>query len=428
MGYPGALPVINKEAIKKVIQVGLAINAKIATFTEFDRKHYFYPDIPKGYQISQYKSPIVSDGLLNGVRVQRIHLEEDTAKSSHDTEGVSLVDFNRAGVPLMELVTYPDIHSAEQAGAFGEELQLLLRTLGASNARMEWGEMRVEVNISVSKTEHFGTKVEIKNLNSFKVVRDAIAYEIERQIAVLESGEKVVQETRGWNDGTRKTVSQRIKESSEEYRYMPDPDIPKFDLSAVPEFNLEALRASLPTLPSARRELYTKQYQLTEKMANVIVNHFEASRVYDDAVAFAGEANALKIANYLTSDVMGYGAELGEKLFAHLTGKHLGIVIKMIDDGKLSSRGAKDLLKMLATTGGDAEKLAQEHNLIQSNDTGALVGIVHEVIKQNEKIVNEYKAGKEASLQFLVGQVMKVSKGTANPQLAQQTLKTELAK
>jgi aspartyl-tRNA(Asn)/glutamyl-tRNA(Gln) amidotransferase subunit B len=252
LAHPGTLPVINKEAVHKVLLVGTSLAGALADFTEFDRKNYFYPDIPKGYQISQYKFPLVSGGTLAGVELTRIHLEEDTARSQHVGEK-SLVDFNRAGVPLMELVTEPVIHDAETAGAFARELQLLLRYLGVSDANMEKGEMRVEANISVSTTDTFGTKVEVKNLNSFRSVERAIAHEIKRQSELLESGGTVVQETRGWDDGKQSTFSQRKKESSHDYRYFPDPDLPKLVISEIPEFSREHLASELPELPWARR-------------------------------------------------------------------------------------------------------------------------------------------------------------------------------
>jgi aspartyl-tRNA(Asn)/glutamyl-tRNA(Gln) amidotransferase subunit B len=237
MGHPGTLPVINKEAVRHVLKVGLALHGELADFTEFDRKNYFYPDIPKGYQISQYKYPLVSGGELKGVKITRVHLEEDTGKNTHEIENYSLVDYNRAGVPLMELVTEPVIHSAEEAVAFAKELQLTLQYLGVAEANMEKGEMRVEANISVSSDkEKFGTKVEVKNLNSFKAVEKAIRYELDRHIEVLENGEKIIQETRGWDEKKETTFSQRQKEESHDYRYFPDPDLPKLYISEIPEF------------------------------------------------------------------------------------------------------------------------------------------------------------------------------------------------
>ena len=254
MAHPGTLPVINKQAVHHVLRVGTALGSDLADFTEFDRKNYFYPDIPKGYQISQYKYPLVSNGMLNGIAIERVHLEEDTASSSHEGSEGSLVDYNRAGVPLMELVTKPVIHTAEEAGAFARELQLLLRTLGVSDANMEKGEMRVEANISISKTDKLGTKVEVKNLNSFRSVERAIAYEVERMTKILDGGPgEIVQETRGWDEGGQKTFSQRKKESAHDYRYFPDPDLPKLKISEIPEFSNKNLQATMPELPWERR-------------------------------------------------------------------------------------------------------------------------------------------------------------------------------
>ena len=269
---PGTLPVLNKEAIEHVIRVGLACGSQIADFTEWDRKNYFYPDIPKNYQISQYKYPIVSGGSIRGIELTRIHLEEDTGASTHDAGDFSLVNFNRAGVPLMELVTEPVIHTGADAANFAKELQLLLRYLGAGDANMEKGEMRVEANISVSQTEKLGTKVEIKNLNSFRTVERAVAYEIERQIEALEAGEKIVQETRGWDEVKQKTYSQRIKEDSHDYRYFPDPDLPKMMIPEV--FDLTALKAGLPELPWQRREKYTMNFDIKEQDADILCKQY----------------------------------------------------------------------------------------------------------------------------------------------------------
>ena len=257
MAFPGTLPVVNREAVRHVLRVGAALKGTLADFTEFDRKNYFYPDIPKGYQISQYQYPLVSKGSLAGVAITRVHLEEDTARSQH-MDTYSLIDFNRAGVPLMELVTEPVIHDAATAQHFAQELQLLLRTLGVSDANMEKGEMRVEANISVSKDATLGTKVEVKNLNSFRSVAGAIEFEIKRHIEALETGGKLVQETRGWDESKGITFSQRLKESSHDYRYFPDPDIPKFNLSHVAEFSAKNITATLPELPWEKRERYQK--------------------------------------------------------------------------------------------------------------------------------------------------------------------------
>ena len=277
LAHPGTLPVINREAVRHVLRIGTAIGGTTADFTEFDRKSYFYPDMPKGYQISQYEHPFITGGTLAGVAITRVHLEEDTARSIH-AGGKSLVDFNRAGIPLMELVTEPVISNAETADRFARELQLLLRTLRASEANLEKGEMRIEANISVAQDTRFnlksesskvepcilGTKVEVKNLNSFRSVERAIAYEIERQIALIEKGGKVVQETRGWDEAKQETFHQRFKEGSADYRYFPEPDLPKLFLSDISEFSHETIRASLPELPWERRERYTEMYSLKE--------------------------------------------------------------------------------------------------------------------------------------------------------------------
>jgi aspartyl-tRNA(Asn)/glutamyl-tRNA(Gln) amidotransferase subunit B len=307
MGHPGTLPVLNKEAIKHVLKVGIAANGTIADFTEWDRKNYFYPDIPKGYQISQYKYPLVSGGEVAGVKITRIHLEEDTASSTHDAHDTkSLVNFNRAGVPLMELVTEPVIHSGEEAANFAKELQLLLRYLGAGHANLEKGEMRVEANISVSKTDKFGTKTEVKNLNSFKSVERAIAYEIDRQIALLEEGGKVIQETRGWDEQKNKTFSQRAKEDSHDYRYFPDPDIPKLLLSEIPEFSKENLKKEIGELPWEKRNRLVKDFSLTNEEAEIMVIDPVVGKYFETIVSDLNDKKLVKLAtNYLVSDYIG---------------------------------------------------------------------------------------------------------------------------
>lgn len=282
MAHPGTLPVPNKEAIKKVITVGLAVDGTIADFTEFDRKNYFYPDIPKGYQLSQYKFPIVSGGSINGVLLTRIHLEEDTAKSSHEG-GVTLVDYNRAGVPLMELVTEPVIHSAEEAGAFAKELQRILRYVGASEANMEMGQMRIEANISISKDpKNFGTKVEVKNINSFSAVESAIAYEVKRHEEVIENGGTIVQETRGWDEMKQETFSQRKKENAHDYRYFPDPDLPKLKLSKL--FDTEAIKKTIPELPQAKKARFQNTLQIKQETIDVLVDSPILANFFDEVI------------------------------------------------------------------------------------------------------------------------------------------------
>src|SRR3989338_1538647 len=282
-GHPGTLPVINKEAVRQVQRTGLALGSELQKHSQFDRKNYFYPDIPKGYQISQYKYPLVLEGSLNGVKITRIHLEEDTARSQHNKKNdASLVDFNRAGVPLMELVTEPDITSAKQAREFAEELQLVLQYLGASEANMEKGEMRCEANISVSKTSEKGVKVEVKNLNSFRAVERAIEYEVRRQIELLESGKKVIQETRGWDENKEITFSQRSKESAHDYRYFPEPDLPPMEFS---DEYIEKLRATIPELPEQKRKRFTEEYGISADLVETLVSERSLAAFWEKVIS-----------------------------------------------------------------------------------------------------------------------------------------------
>lgn len=426
MAHPGTLPVINKKAVEHVCRVGVAVGGKIADFTEFDRKNYFYPDIPKGYQISQYKYPLVSGGSLHGVELTRIHLEEDTARSTHKGDE-SHVDFNRAGIPLMELVTEPVIHSAEEAGAFAKELQLLLRTLGVSDANLEKGEMRIEANISISKTEEFGTKVEVKNLNSFRSVERAIAYEVVRQKKLLEKGEEVIQQTRGWDEGKQETFAQRIKEGAADYRYFPEPDLPKLELSAIPELAVDVLKNALPELPWERRARY-EALGMKEEDVVYLVSTLERGVFFDAVVEMLDDAKKIERAvNYLTSDVAGFYKEHPDVVeFETLSPKAFSELIEMISADEISSRGAKDILKVLLEEGGDPRSVAKEKNLFQMQDVGALTDVVKEILVEHSGVVEEYKNGKEASLQFLVGQGMKKTGGSANPGVLKEVILNEI--
>lgn len=424
---PGALPMINKEAVKQILRVGVALGGKQADFTEFDRKNYFYPDIPKGYQISQYQYPLITGGSLNDVALTRIHLEEDTAKSSHDNgESESLVDFNRSGLPLMELVTEPVIHDGKTASTFAKELQLLLRYLDASEANMEKGQMRVEANISVSDSNELGTKVEVKNLNSFRSVERAIDDEIKRQIEVLEKGGKVVQETRGWDENKQKTFSQRLKESSHDYRYFPDPDLPKLFISQISEW--QNLAETLPELPWQKRERYTKKIGLKAEDAEVFVQDSTLARFFDEVVEILGEGKDLIISasNYVTSDILGLMALQEE--FELPSAKNFTDLIGMFATGEISSRGAKDILAVMIRTGGEPREIAQEKNLFQVSNENEIEIIVDKVIADNQSVFMEYQSGKEKSLQFLIGQAMKESRGSANPQLLRKIFENKVKK
>src|SRR3989344_791654 len=461
MAHPGSLPVINKEAVHKVLVVGAAVGGNVADFTEFDRKNYFYPDIPKGYQISQYKHPLVSGGALLGIAITRVHLEEDTARSSHLFAmpahagqagegaaqrarsdrvsrrslpgGASLVDFNRAGVPLMELVTEPVIHDAETAGAFARELQLLLRTLGAGEANLEKGEMRIEANISVapkyqepsaknqtSTKSHMGTKVEVKNLNSFRSVERAIAYEIERQSALIESGDKVVQETRGWDEAKQQTFHQRFKEGSADYRYFPEPDLPSLRLFEVPEFATETLRATLPELPWERRARYREQLGLQRDDVEYLLAGPTRTAFFEAVVdELDGQSElVVRAANYFISDLAGEPGKATPTAFAAL--------IRMFAAGGLSSRGAQRILAGLVEQGGDPNAIAKERGLLQISDSRVLAEIVDTVITREVEAVRQYRTGSVAVLQYLVGKAMQESRGAGNPQTFRHLFETKL--
>jgi len=403
MAHPGTLPVINKAAVHHMMRIGTAIGGTLADFSEFDRKSYFYPDIPKGYQISQYEHPLVSGGVLAGVPVTRVHLEEDTARSTH-AGGKSLVDFNRAGVPLMELVTEPEIHDAETAGKFARELQLLLRTLGASEANLEKGEMRIEANISVSPDDTLGTKVEVKNLNSFRSVERAIRYEIDRQSQLIESGGTVVQETRGWDEGKQETFHQRLKEGSADYRYFPEPDLPKLVISDITAFAHEALVNELPELPWTRRDRYASLGVKAEDAEFIAGNEHNG---FFDAVIAARPNSAVIAANYFLSDLGGDPKSVSPESFTAL--------IAMVEENKVSSRGAKEVLAVMALEGGDPAEIAKAKGFEQVSDATALGKAVEAVIAANPGPAGEYRAGKEAALQYLVGQGMKETRGAGNP-------------
>ncbi|MDP2651833.1 MAG: Asp-tRNA(Asn)/Glu-tRNA(Gln) amidotransferase subunit GatB [bacterium] len=432
MAHPGTLPVINREAVKQVLRVGVAVGGTLADFSEFDRKSYFYPDIPKGYQISQYAHPLITGGTLAGVALTRIHLEEDTARSIHFGNGAgekSLVDFNRAGIPLMELVTEPVIADAETAGRFARELQLLLRSLGAGEANMEKGEMRIEANVSVSKQEagaggSLGTKVEVKNLNSFRSVERAIAYEIERQVALLEKGGEVVQETRGWNETKQETFHQRFKEGSADYRYFPEPDLPKLFLSEIAEFSQETIRASLPELPWDKRSRLMKDYELKEEVAELFIQNTELGAFFEKVVSGRTPDFAKLAANYITSDLLALLKDKAGSIFSDAD--NFIKLIELIVSNKLSSRGAKDVLLIMVEKGGNPETIAEEQNLIQVHDSASLATAVEAVLAREEKAVQEYKSGKLSALQYLVGQAMKESRGAGNPTTLREILLARL--
>lgn len=428
MGHPGTLPFVNEEAFLTLLKVGTALGASLPEYTEFDRKNYFYPDIPKGYQISQYKYPLVSGGELSGVALTRIHLEEDTARSAHDqVPGKSIVDFNRAGVPLMELVTEPVIHDATTASTFAKELQLLLRVMGVGEANMEKGEMRVEANISVSKTDVFGTKVEVKNLNSFKAVEGAIAYEIKRQIELLEKGGEVVQETRGWDDNKSSTFSQRKKESSHDYRYFPDPDIPKFGGKKLSDIKSRISEIVVET-PSKIR-LVLSNLGLTRDIAEVIIRDEELRNFFNSYIALESNPARLKLgSNYVATDIASHLMNGTVTTLEGFKVEYFAELIAMVESAEINSRIAKDLLLNILEEPKFPRAYAEAHNLLQQSDEGALNAIIDSLITANPTVVSEYKSGKTNALQFLVGQGMKESRGTANPTLLRKLFEERINK
>lgn len=416
LAHPGTLPVPNRTAIESVIRVGLALGGNISPQTKFDRKNYFYPDIPKGYQISQYDQPLVSGGKLNGINITRVHLEEDVGRSLHgsDTfsgEGNTLIDFNRAGLPLMELVTEPEFRSSDQVTAFAKELQLLMRYLGVSDADMEKGQMRIEANVSLDMQ----TKTELKNINSFRAVHDAVEYEIARQNAAYDAGEKIVQETRGWDEVRRVTVSQRSKEDAHDYRYFPDPDIPPFDTAV---FEPERLQKELPELPWQKRERFASEYGLAEEQANLLAGDVELATYFEEAVSeLLGELPGAAIPplyHYLTSDLKGLAVELKREQTALMPPVHLAHVVALIAQGKLTSRQAKDLLRRVAERGDDPDEIIADEGFAVA-DAGALEAAVSAVLAANPDAVADWKKGKQNTAQFLFGTAMRELKGQADP-------------
>ena len=439
MGHPGTLPVINKEAVRKTIKTGLALNCEIPEYSKFDRKNYFYPDLPKGYQISQEYMPLCRGGFLRidnkKIRIRNIHLEEDTGKLIH-SEGTdySLVDFNRAGIPLMELVTEPDLKSAKDARRFAEELQLILRYLSVSSSDMEKGQLRVEVNISLSQNTKLGTKVEIKNLNSFRAVERGINYEIERQTKILKSGKKVIQETRGWSKMKGMTIGQREKEEAHDYRYFPEPDLPPLHIKE--EF-INEIKAEIPELPRARRERLKKEYELDKKSIEVFVQNKDFGEYFEKVVSEFGPrlsreklSGLIKLAtNYLITDLQGLlkGARvLGEDFL--ITPENFAEFITLIYTGAISSKIAKQVLSEMFSTGADPTHIIEGKGLTQITDEAEIGKIIKAVISKNPKAVQDFKKGKETAIQFLIGQIMAQTKGKANPQIVRNILDKHLTK
>ncbi|HTD76385.1 MAG TPA: Asp-tRNA(Asn)/Glu-tRNA(Gln) amidotransferase subunit GatB, partial [Chloroflexota bacterium] len=424
LGMPGVLPVINRKAVEYTLLTGLALNAEIPEATKFDRKNYPYPDLVKGYQISQYDLPLVKggfveitgeDGQPRRIRLERVHLEEDTGKLTHVTDG-SLVDFNRSGVPLMEMVTQPDLRAPYEAQAYLQKLRAILRTLGVSRADMEKGQLRCDVNVSlrpIGQTE-LGTKVEVKNLNSFRAVFRSLEFEIERQARLLDKGERIIQETRGWVEERAATVTQRTKEEAHDYRYFPEPDLPPLFVSR--EWVAE-LRARLPELPDARGARYRQAFGLGAYDADQL--SIDSSRASFLEATIAAGADPKKAANWIQNELKGQPGALRPA--------HLAEIIGLVDDGSISGTSARQVLQAVLDTGKQPRALVDELGLGQVSDAGALEQAVVDAIAANPAAVADYRAGKASAINFLKGQVMRTTRGKANPAVAEDLLRKRLA-
>jgi aspartyl-tRNA(Asn)/glutamyl-tRNA(Gln) amidotransferase subunit B len=437
LGLPGALPVINRQAVEHVLATGLAIGATTPDATRWDRKNYFYPDLPKGYQISQYDLPLASAGRLTvetsdgpvTIGITRAHLEEDTAKLVHATEDdgrkVSKIDFNRSGAPLMEIVTDPDIRTAEQARRYAEELQLLLRTIGASDADMERGQMRVEANVSLRRpgAPEFGTRVEVKNMNSFRSVERAIAFEIDRQTAALDAGETLHQETRGWSDDRGATYHMRSKETSDDYRYFPEPDLPPLHVDRA---WLDGLRAALPELPAARRDRYVSSFSLSAYDAAVLVADRDASRLFEATLAAAAELPAKAVANWVTGEYLRLRNAASDGDAVGVEPAELAALIGLVENGAISRGNAKEVLADHARGDGSIGDIVERRGFRQISDADAVGAAVDDVLAANPAAVADYRAGKVQAVGFLVGQVMKATRGQANAAVVQAAVRERL--
>ena len=435
LGLPGTLPTINRRAVEHVLAAGVAIGGSSPATTRWDRKNYFYPDLPKGYQISQYDLPLVSAGILTfdtsdgpfTVGIRRAHLEEDTAKLTHATSNdgrrVSLVDFNRSGAPLMEIVTEPDVRTAEQARRYAEELQLLLRSIGVSDADMERGQLRVEANVSLRSrgTETFGTRTEVKNMNSFRAVERAIAFEIERQAAALDAGEVLRQETRGWSDDRGETYVMRSKEDSHDYRYFPEPDLPPLRLDAD---WVAGIAASLPELPAARRARFRDGLGLSAYDAAVLVGDPDAAALFEATLAADAALDPKLVANWVTGEYLRLRNAASAAIVA--TPADLAHLVGQVAGGAISGANAKDVLAAMVESGRAAAEIIAERGYRQISDTDAIDRIVDEVLAANPAAVADYRAGKPQAIGFLVGQVMKATRGQANAAMAQAALRARL--
>jgi aspartyl-tRNA(Asn)/glutamyl-tRNA(Gln) amidotransferase subunit B len=443
LGYPGVLPVLNEKVLEYAVKAGLALNCKIAPYSKFDRKQYFYPDLPKNYQISQYDLPIAEHGWLDieiadkpnsepvkkKIGITRLHMEEDAGKLTHGGSDrlsgstYSLVDFNRAGIPLLEIVSEPDLRSGKEAAEYAQELRRIMLYLGISDGKMQEGSLRCDVNISVRPVgqKEFGTKVEIKNMNSFSAIQKAIDYEIERQITAIENGEPIFQETRLWEESGR-TISMRSKEGSSDYRYFPEPDLPPIEVSLA---QLEAWKAEIPELPAQKRDRYESKLGLSAYDARVLTDERDVAEYYEAAVAAGGDAK--QVANWIMGDIAAY-LKNNNLIITEIAFKpdNLAELVQLIDKGTISGKIGKDILPELLTKGGSVQKLVEKKGLIQISDTGELEKIIDEVIASHPDELAKFRSGKTNLKGFFVGQVMKKTSGRADPKLTNQLLEKKL--
>ncbi len=431
-GMPGVLPVLNAKAVELAVRAGVALNAEVATFSKFDRKHYFYPDLPMGYQITQFDEPIVGNGKVVvpldddffTVRITRAHLEADAGKSTHPSgANYSLVDLNRAGTPLLEIVSEPDMHTPKQARAYTRELYFLMKYSGASDVDLFHGNMRFDVNVSVAKkgSDTLGTRSETKNLNSFRIVEKAVEYEIDRQIELLERGEQIKQETRGWDEARLRTFSQRDKEDAHDYRYFPDPDLPPV---VIEQSFIDQIKSELDALPPVIRERLRAAGIQNQKIDTILDHEAWVDIIMTALEEKPDDSNLVgKIVNWLVTDL-----KVEYETAKHaLTFAHFSEVYDLLQAGNLSSTGAKELLIMLLNEGGSAADVAKQRGLIQTSDEGSLEEWVVQAMNENPQAVADVKAGEDKAIGFLVGQVMKLSKGQANPGMVQSLIRKKIA-
>lgn len=429
LGHPGVLPVLNKRAVEYAIKAAMALNCEIATESKFDRKNYFYPDSPKAYQISQYDQPIGQrgwidievDGKTKRIGITRLHLEEDAGKLTHLPAGVgSLVDFNRVGTPLIEIVSEPDLRTPEEARAYLEKLKAIMQYCEVSDVKMEEGSLRCDANISIRPwgQEKFGTRAELKNMNSFRGVQRGLEYEEERQAAILDAGGTVEQETRRWDEAQGKTLSMRGKEEAHDYRYFPDPDLVKLFIDE--EWKTQ-IRATIPELPDAKQARYAVDYGLSGYDAGVITSSLPLARFFEESLGFTKDAKA--VANWIMGELLGYlnanGLELQD---VKITGQGLGEMIGLIENGTISGKIAKTVFKAMLETGKSPQAIVQEQGLVQISDEGEIKAVVERIVEANPQSVSDYQAGKEKAVGFLVGQVMRETKGKANPALVNKLI------